>query len=87
MIGFAIFLFVLALFICVCAISFLVMTIQALIEKCHYRYQQYHLQKPIKHNSSSRYAMNNWWLSKRDLRKLKMVMSEVSIQENQQFNV
>jgi len=84
MIGFAIFLFVFDLFICVCTIRFLVMTIQVLIEKCHH---QYHLQKPIKHNSSSRYAMNKWWLSKRDLRKLKMVMSEVSIQENQQFNV
>jgi hypothetical protein len=56
------------------------------VQKYYHQHQRYHLRKPIKRNKSTHYAKIKW-LSKRYIHKLKMVMSEVVIQENHQLNI
>ncbi|CAF4804304.1 unnamed protein product [Rotaria sp. Silwood2] len=86
MIGRTISIFISGLIVCGILISGIVFRICLLVQKYHEQHQQYHLQEFTKYNDSSRYAKIKW-LSKRYRRKLKKVMSGVSIQEHHQFNV
>jgi hypothetical protein len=64
----------------------LVIRICLLVRRYNEQHQQYHLQESTKYNDSSIYAKIKS-LFKRYWRKLKKVMSGVSIQEHHQFNV
>jgi hypothetical protein len=78
--------FVAGLLACGIIINRFVFAIYLLVHK-YQQHKQYHLRKSTKYNNSSCDVKNKWYLSKRYVRKLKMVMSGVSIQENRQFNV
>jgi len=80
-IGFPIIFFTCGLIICVVLITSIVISVYIHVQDYYHQHERYLLRKPIKHNKSSRYGKIEW-LSKRHIRKLKMIMSGVFIQEN-----
>jgi hypothetical protein len=78
--------FIMGLIMCGILIVGLVIRICLLVRRYNEQHQQYHLQESTKYNDSSIYAKIKS-LFKRYWRKLKKVMSGVSIQEHHQFNV